>query len=209
MVRRSAPASSRWVAKQWRRVCGWICLLWRPARSAAIWQALHRTFVVTGWLDVCRRLPGKSHSFGLRRSPAAGTVLSGGTQTLSVTFIPTNTTDYATATASVTLLVNPAAQTVTFPVLSSPVSPITLSATASSGLAVTFSATGPATVSGNLLTITGAGAVVVAASQPVNANYSASNTVSRNLNVTKATQTISFSASSPVTYGVSPITLSA
>src|ERR1035441_4211613 len=117
-----------------------MCLLSRPARSAAIWQALHRTFVVTGWLDVCQRLPGKSHSFGLRRSPAAGTVLSGGTQTLSVTFIPTNTTDYATATASVTLLVNPAAQTVTFPALSSPVtygvSPITLSATASSGLAV-------------------------------------------------------------------------
>jgi hypothetical protein len=124
-------------------------------------------------------------------SPVAGTVLLGGSQTLSVTFTPTNTTDYATATASVTLLVNPAAQTVTFPALSSPVtygvSPITLSATASSGLAVTFSATGPATVSGNLLTITGAGAVVVTASQAGDADYSASNTVSRNLNVTKAT----------------------
>ena len=132
-------------------------------------------------------------------SPAAGTVLSGGTQTLSVTFIPTNTTDYATATASVTLLVNPAAQTVTFPALSSPVtygvSPITLSATASSGLAVTFSATGPATVSGNLLTITGAGAVVVTASQPGNADYSVSNTVSRNLNVTKATPLASLTPS--------------
>src|ERR1019366_8661084 len=41
----------------------------RPARSAAIWQALHRTLVVTGWLDVCQRLPGNSHSFGLRRRP--------------------------------------------------------------------------------------------------------------------------------------------
>jgi len=36
---------------------------------AAIWQADHRTLVVTGWLDVCQRLPGNSHSFGLRRSP--------------------------------------------------------------------------------------------------------------------------------------------
>jgi len=36
---------------------------------SGIWQADHRTLVVTGWLDVCQRLPGKSHSFGLRRSP--------------------------------------------------------------------------------------------------------------------------------------------
>src|SRR5262249_37174199 len=44
--------------------------------------------------------------------------------------------------------------------------PITLDATASSGLAVTFTViSGPATVSGNLLTITGPGAVVVQASQ--------------------------------------------
>jgi hypothetical protein len=40
-----------------------------PARSAAIWQAVYRTFVVTGRLDVCQLLPGKSHSFGLRRRP--------------------------------------------------------------------------------------------------------------------------------------------
>jgi hypothetical protein len=41
-------------------------------------------------------------------SPAAGTVLSAGQQTLNVTFTPTNTADYATATAKVTLTVNPA-----------------------------------------------------------------------------------------------------
>jgi hypothetical protein len=41
-------------------------------------------------------------------SPTAGTVLSAGQQTLTATFTPTNTTDYATATASVTLTVNPA-----------------------------------------------------------------------------------------------------
>ena len=29
------PASSRWVAKQWRRVCGWMCLCAKPARLAA------------------------------------------------------------------------------------------------------------------------------------------------------------------------------
>lgn len=39
-------------------------------------------------------------------TPAAGTVLTAGSHTLSVTFTPTDTIDYSTATASVTLKVN-------------------------------------------------------------------------------------------------------
>jgi uncharacterized protein YjdB len=39
-------------------------------------------------------------------NPAAGTVLAAGTQTLNVTFTPTNTTNYTTATGSVQLTVN-------------------------------------------------------------------------------------------------------
>lgn len=46
-------------------------------------------------------------------SPAAGTILGAGTQTLSVTFTPTDTTHYSTANASVTLVVNKAPLTVT------------------------------------------------------------------------------------------------
>jgi hypothetical protein len=38
-------------------------------------------------------------------SPAAGTMLSTGTYTLSVTFTPTDAVDYKTATAKVTLTV--------------------------------------------------------------------------------------------------------
>jgi len=41
-------------------------------------------------------------------NPPAGTLLSVGNQTLSVTFTPFDTTDYTTATASVLLVVNPA-----------------------------------------------------------------------------------------------------
>ena len=41
-------------------------------------------------------------------TPPAGTVLAAGTQTLSVAFTPTDTTDYNTASASVSLTVNPA-----------------------------------------------------------------------------------------------------
>ncbi|WP_433985316.1 MBG domain-containing protein [Tunturiibacter empetritectus] len=46
-------------------------------------------------------------------SPAAGTVLPAGPQTLTVTFTPTDTTDYTTATASVQIIVNQRNLTVT------------------------------------------------------------------------------------------------
>ena len=48
------------------------------------------------------KVPGK-----FAYAPTAGKVLPAGNQTLSVTFTPTNTTTYATVTASVVLVVNP------------------------------------------------------------------------------------------------------
>ncbi len=47
-------------------------------------------------------------------APASGAILSAGTQTLSVTFTPTDATDYATATATVSLVVNKATPTLTW-----------------------------------------------------------------------------------------------
>jgi len=47
-------------------------------------------------------------------SPAAGTVLTTGSQVLTVTFTPTDSTNYATATAIVTLTVNKATPTITW-----------------------------------------------------------------------------------------------
>ncbi len=54
-------------------------------------------------------------------SPAAGTVLSVGQQTLQATFTPTDTTDYTTATANVTLMVIPGTPTVTLTASANPV----------------------------------------------------------------------------------------
>jgi hypothetical protein len=65
-------------------------------------------------------------------SPATGTVLTAGSQKLSVTFTPTNATNYTTATSSVTLTVNKATPTVK---LTSSASSVT------SGKSVTFTAT--------------------------------------------------------------------
>jgi hypothetical protein len=47
-------------------------------------------------------------------SPAAGTVLTAGTQTLTATFTPMDTADYTTATATVNLKVNKATPTITW-----------------------------------------------------------------------------------------------
>jgi hypothetical protein len=52
-------------------------------------------------LDASSTIPG-----AFAYSPAAGTILAAGSQALSVTFTPTNTTDYSVATDSVTLTVN-------------------------------------------------------------------------------------------------------
>ena len=75
-------------------------------------------------------------------TPVVGTVLTAGSQTLSVTFTPTDTTDYTTATATVPLIVNQVKTSITW---STP-APITygtaLSGTqlnASSSVAGTFS----------------------------------------------------------------------
>lgn len=54
-------------------------------------------------LDATASVPGT-----FAYNPPAGTVLSAGSQKLSVTFTPSDGTDYTTATSSVTLTVNPA-----------------------------------------------------------------------------------------------------
>src|ERR1039458_4318610 len=68
MVRRSAPFSSKCVAKQWRRVWGWIRFC-RPARWAAFWQAYHTVFGVMGRGAVWQGPPGNNQSVGLRFKP--------------------------------------------------------------------------------------------------------------------------------------------
>lgn len=79
-------------------------------------------------------------------------------------------------------------QAITFGALSDraySATPFTLSATSTSGLPVTFSiVSGPATVNGNELTMTGGGVVVVKASQTGNAAYNAATDVNQSFTVT-------------------------
>jgi len=93
--------------------------------------------------------------------------------------------------------------------------PITLYASASSGLAVTYTSGNPsvAIVSGSTLTIKGAGTAIITASQNGNANYNAATSVSKTITVvasTKSNQTITWNQSDFVAnYGDPPITLTA
>jgi sugar lactone lactonase YvrE len=138
--------------------------------------------------------------------------------TRSAVFTVADTTNGGVGTATVSAVGNAVPtipQTITFTAPTTPITysttPITLSATASSGLPVTFSiVSGPATISGSTLTITGVGTVVVAADQAGNTTYSAATEVTQSIVVTQASQAITFTApTTPITYSTTPITLSA
>jgi hypothetical protein len=95
-------------------------------------------------------------------------------------------------------------QTITFDPLSDKVygdADFVVDATASSGLPVSFSASGNCTVSGSTVHLTGAGSCTVTASQAGDATYSAATPVSRTFAIGKAGQTISFGPLSDRTFG--------
>jgi parallel beta-helix repeat protein len=108
-----------------------------------------------------------------------------------------------------------AAQVITFPSIGNKIfgeAPITLNATSSSGLAVSYRlVTGPASLSGNTLTLTGAGTVTVEATQAGDATYNAAEAVSQSFTVTatRQNQTITFPAITNRTFGDAPFTLTA
>jgi len=146
-------------------------------------------------------------SFAVIAGPAT---LSGNTLTFTATGSVTvqatqgGNASYAPATpVSVTFTVNPAAQTIAFPnpgPLPNGVAPVTLTATASSGLPVTYTLiSGPGTLSGNTLTITGVGDIVVEADQAGNADYLAAPSVQIDISVVSADFTVVPASSTPTT----------
>jgi hypothetical protein len=132
-------------------------------------------------------------------SPAAGTVLAAGQQTLTVTFTPTDTTDYIPATATMMLTVNKATPTITWPTpaaitYGTPLSISQLNATS--------------TVAGSLVYSPAAGTVLTAGAQTLTATFTPTNTTnyttataSVTLTVNKATPTVTWSAPAAITYG--------
>ena len=132
-------------------------------------------------------------------SPAAGTVLRAGMQTLSVTFTPTDTTDYSPVTTSVTLTVNQAASAITWP------APAPISyGTALSGAQLDATANVP----GTFVYTPAAGTVLHAGMQtlsvaftPTDATDYSSAGASVMLTVNQVVPVITWPTPAPITYG--------
>ncbi len=132
-------------------------------------------------------------------SPAAGTVLGAGTQTLSTTFTPTDTTDYAKATASVTLLVNKATPTITWATPSAITYGTALSGTQ---LNATASVAGTFVYSPAAGTVLGAGTQTLSTTfTPTDTTDYGSVTTSVLLVVNRALPTIMWPTPAPISYG--------
>ena len=84
-----------------------------------------------------------------------------------------------------------------------------VSATASSGLPVSFAAAGNCTVSGSTIHLTGAGSCTVTASQSGDATYAPATPMSRSFAIGKAGQTITFGPLADKTFGDPDFTVSA
>jgi len=85
----------------------------------------------------------------------------------------------------------------------------TVSATASSGLTVTFSAADNCTVTGDLVHLTGAGSCTITASQAGDANYNPAPDVAQTFAIAQADQTITFDPLMDKTFGDADFTVSA
>jgi subtilase family serine protease len=132
-------------------------------------------------------------------SPAAGAVLTAGQQTLSVTFTPTDTTDYNSATATVTLTVNKATPTLSW------ATPATITYGMALG-ATQLDAT--SNVAGAILYSPAAGAILTAGQQTITASFTPTDgtdyntaTGSVTLTVNRATPTITWATPAAVSAG--------
>ena len=132
-------------------------------------------------------------------APASGTVLTAGSQTLSVIFTPTDTTDYNTATATVTLAVNKATPSITWATPAAITYGTALSATQLNASSTTAGAFVYSPASGTVLTA-GTHTLLVTFTPTDTTDYiTATQTVP--LTVNKTTPTITWATPAAITYG--------
>ena len=180
--------------------------------SNAIMQTVHQATPTITWsnpaditygtaLDDTQLNATVSVAGTLTYSQAAGTVLTAGAgQALSATFTPTDTADYSSATATISINVNQATPTVAWN------NPADISyGTALSGtqLNATASVAGTLAYSQGAGTVlnAGAGQVLSATFTPTDTTDYSSATATVSINVNQATSTISWSNPADITYG--------
>jgi uncharacterized repeat protein (TIGR03803 family) len=125
-------------------------------------------------------------------SGATLTIVGSGTTTITASQ-PGNTNYNAATSVDRDLVVSKLNQAITFGALGSKTTagaPFNLTATASSGLPVSYSSsnTAVATITGSTVTLVGGGTTTITASQGGNATYNAATSIDQDLTVTKGTQ---------------------
>ena len=152
-------------------------------------------------------------SSGACSNTGATFTMTSGTGTCTVNYDQAGNTNYNPApqvTESVSA--QKANQTIAFGALAAKTfgdADFAVNASASSGLAVSFAATGNCTISGATVHITGAGSCTVTASQAGNANFNAATDVAQSFAIGKASQTITFAALPDKTLGAPDFTVHA
>jgi hypothetical protein len=152
------------------------------------------TLLSSTQLDASASVPGT-----FNYSPGVGTQLTGGVQTLSVTFTPTDNVDYAQQTATVTITVNKATPPITW---TTPTPIAYGTALGSAQLDAT------STVNGTFVYSPAAGAVLAAGTQTLNTTFTPTDTTdyttakaSVTLQVGGSTPTIVWATPAAITYG--------
>ena len=122
-------------------------------------------------------------------TPAAGTVLTVGSQVLSVTFTPTDTTDDTTATTTVTLTVNKATPLITWPTPA----PITFGTTLS-----TAQLNATASVAGTFVYNPAAGTAPAAGTIPLSVTFTPTDTTDYTTATATVTLTVTNAKTTPI-----------
>jgi N-acetylneuraminic acid mutarotase len=173
------------------------------AQTAITWETpapiTYGTPLSSVQLDATTSIPG-----AFDYTPAAGTILTAGTHTLSVTFTPTDTSSFQAATATVTLQVNPATPVITW---AAP-SPINYG-TALSGTQLDASASlNGNPVAGTFVYSPAAGTILTAGTDTLTVTFSPTDTTdyvtakaSVTIEVGQNTPTITWAKPAAITYG--------
>jgi hypothetical protein len=143
---------------------------------------------------------------------SGATVSTTGAGTVNLTASQVASNNYIAGAAAVSFIVNPATTTLAF----APIAPeiygnaaFAVSATSTSSGAVTYSvSSGPATVSGAVVSVNGVGTVTLIATQGASGNY-ASSEATTSFVVNPAAPVLSFATVPPQAYGNSPFAVSA
>ncbi len=133
-------------------------------------------------------------------------IVGAGTTTITASQ-PGNSSYKAATPVEQTLTVNKANQTITFtaiPAITTGTADFNPGATASSGLAVTYTSSNAnvATIVGGMIHIVGAGTTNITASQPGNSNYAAAQDVIQTLTVNQTTAVIDLNADDVMVYPI-------